>query len=279
MAHYVRLKSVLLVFCIFVLTGTAFSFTRKGGERTLEQLTNESDSVVIGVCKGKKAQFIGRMIETEYEVEVTERLKGKARKGSETISLTLPGGELTTPPITQSVSYTPVMYQGEEVALFLKDNAPAQPASLKAKQNPKSKLWSSPQVVGWAEGKFSVVTDKKTGKKRVARVIPEEYGWANEDQSIRRALKAIASGDAPMTEGEVVPLGEGMYTTPEGKAVLDKVTAGVTYAEEQKKAAADAKAAAAPKTPEHKTEKQRPYGPVVVQDLDDFKAKVRSFVK
>jgi hypothetical protein len=278
MAHHdVRLKSVLLVFLILVVASSGWTLTRKGRERTLEELTKESDSVVIGVCKSKKAEFVGKIIETDYEIEVSERLKGKGKGGpKETIVITVPGGELTTPPISQAVSHAPIMFLGEEVALFLKDTAPAAPTQQAAeKRNPKSKLWTSPQVVGWAEGKFSVVTDKKSGKKRIARVVPEEYGWVNHDEAIRRAISSVASGDANLVEGDVVEISAGLYTTPEGKSVLDKITAGIAHAEDHEKEHAPKGAAAKANAPG----KQQSYGPVIVQDFDDFKAKVRSFVK
>lgn len=283
----VRLKFALLVLLVLGIAGVGTSFFRRDREKTLEELSNASDSIVIGVCRQKNAHFVGKMIETDYEVEVTERLKGHHKSsGKDTVMVTIPGGELTTPPITQAVSFTPLMYVGEEVALFLADAPAVQATPGVTTQggaktlHPNSKLRTSPQVVGWAEGKFSVVTDKKSGQKKVARIIPDDYGWTNNDRAIRNAIHAVSTGAAPVVEGEVVPIAEGIYTTPEGKSVLDKITQGVTYAEEQqrqqqKKAAAGAKPAAAKKA----VTKQQPYGPVVVQDFEDFKAKVRSFVK
>jgi hypothetical protein len=195
---------------------------RIGKEASLKSMTAASDAVIVGKCVGKKSQMVGRIIETDYEIEVSEVLKGSAFQPGRTLTLTVPGGDLTTPPISMSVPAQARMFVGEKVALFLTTKplpAPSSPSSQAAAS--KSKLRTTPRIVGGYEGKFSVYKDEADGTEKVTRINLEQYGYVHNDRVLERMVRAMASGDLKVTSGPVVDLGGGTYTTPEGKALLD----------------------------------------------------------
>lgn len=263
-----RLKTVWELFFAFaavcITVSPATATVRFGKEMTLEQLTKNSESVIIGQCTSKQVRLVGRHFETEYEVKVTDRLKGKDHAPGQVLRLALPGGEMTTPPLTQYVQGVPQMFKGEEVALFLKDTPPKLPQTIAERADRNSKILTSPQIVGWSEGKFSVFTDQRDGRRKIARVNLENYGYVAQDRVLERVLHAVASGDLSTTGGPVVDLGGGLVTTPDGKAMLDRT------------AAASAKLESKPKTPDVLGSMSK-RGPVAVQDLDEFKNQVRQF--
>jgi len=110
---------------------------------SLEDLTGESESVVLGHCIDKRVYQEGKMIWTEYTIQVYEVLKGEKVKE---IKVRQPGGEIGELGIAVSgaVSFAPL----EEVLLFL---------------GKEEKGARAP--IGWAQGKFKIYYDKKTGKK------------------------------------------------------------------------------------------------------------------
>jgi hypothetical protein len=247
---------------------TAWAAKRTGKDMSLKTLTDQSDSVIIGKCKDKNVQWVDKHLETSYNVEVQETLKGKSFKQGQTMAVTVPGGELTTPPLTQYVEMVPTMFPGEGVALFLKDTGPEAPPSVKARINPKSKLWTSPQVVGWSQGKFSVYTDKKDGRQKIARLNLEQMGAVPQSRALERLLHAVASGDVAVTSAPVVDLGDGVQTTPEGRDLFNRLS--------KAESANSANAAAVKKNvvPTSRGPEQ-----LKAQDLEDFKAQVRKFAE
>jgi len=110
---------------------------------SLENLTGESESVVLGHCIDKRVYQEGKMIWTEYTIQVYEVLKGEKAKE---VKVRQPGGEIGEVGIAVSgaVSFGPL----EEVLLFL------------GKEEKGAR-----DLVGWGQGKFQIYYDKKTGKK------------------------------------------------------------------------------------------------------------------
>lgn len=261
-----RSSKWLLIACILMLAASvSHGYMRKGKEKTLTALTRESDSVIVGSCKGKKVDWVGKSLETQYTIEVQEQLKGKLYKTGQQVVITLPGGELTTPPLTQYVEMVPRMFVGEDVALFLKKDPPQVPAFIRAKINPKSNLHTGPFIVGWYEGKFSVVTDKRDGKRKVTRINLDRFAMTQQEAVLERVVKAVANGSGPIANVPVVELGGGLVTTPEGKAVLDKVT----------QATGPVAPIPAPKvTPLPEGTRAIP-----VQDFDEFKAQIKTLAE
>lgn len=216
-------KFLCMLATVALLPVAAFSESRRGPEPTLKMLTAEADAVVVGTCVSKKVNVVGgRMFETTYEVQVGESLKGKRKPGT-TFALTVPGGELTTPPIAMSVQGQTQMTEGEEVVLFLNEKPDNLPPEVSRRRSPDSKIGVGPRVVGMDRGKFTVFKDDATGERKVARVSMENLGFAHQDGVYRRVLRGVATGEFRSVEGQVVPLGEGVYTNPEGKDLLERL--------------------------------------------------------
>jgi hypothetical protein len=187
----IRLTCALAVAGALALSARAEIRTMKN--ISIEKLTKASDSVVVGRCVDKTVKALGGFVETEYTIRVDETLKGKSRKAGQEFTMTVPGGELTTPPITMSVAGMPHMVPDEDVVLFLKD-AQAQPDTrIAERRNPKSLVGTGPMTVGLNEGKFTVITDRTDGIKKVARLNLENYGLAHQDRIYAKALGALAS--------------------------------------------------------------------------------------
>jgi hypothetical protein len=264
----IRWRPLFAVLSILALTAAANAFSRRGKEATLEELTNSADSVVIGKCKSKTVNVIGRHFETDYEIEVSDSLKGKSLQANSKLLITVPGGELTTPPITQMVQGQAHMFAGEEVALFLDEKPLNLSSELSKKIDAKSKVATTPRLVGMYEGKFTVFTDQRDGKRKISRINLEERGFAHQDRVLQRVIRAVASGEIKSEAGQMIPLGNGLYTTPAGKAMIDQAKSRSIPDEVNR-------------TP---TENQvmsayKKGGPFVVQDLEEFKQQVRGFVK
>lgn len=253
----------LVCFClILAVAGPSYALKRTGKERTLEDLTKQSDSVVVGTCKAKNVNWVGGNLETQYEVEVSEQLKGTKNRPGKMLMTTMPGGESTTPPLTQLVQYTAHMYVGEDVVLFLKDSPPQPSPSVRQRMNSKSTAWSGPWLFAWNEGKFSVVTDKATGQRKITRVNLEDYGIAPQDASMRSILHAVATGGIKTVNQPVVEIGGGVATTPQGKAIYDHAAA----------ARASQQSVTTPAF-------AKGIGSLPIQDFDEFKAQVRRFAE
>ena len=249
---------------VALLPLSAFADSRAGGEPTLQDLTKTADSIVVGSCVNTKTAVVGsRSIETTYEVQVSEALKGKRASGG-LISITVPGGELTTPPIAMAVLGMPQLTKGEEVILFLDEKPESISATASKRRSPQSKLGKGPRIVGLDSGKFTIYKDEKTGQKKVARVRMADFGFAHQDTAYRKVLRSVATGDMKLVNGQVVPLGDGLYTSPEGKDALDKVKVPAT-AKAMAKSANEVKGAVDSS------------GGIVVQNLDEFKAQIRQF--
>ncbi len=266
-----RISIICMCVGVAVLCSPGFAAKRRGGEMTLKSLTEKSDAVVVGKCKSKKVEWVGKSLETSYDIEVQDTLKGNSYKKGQALTVTVPGGELTTPPLTQYVEMVPMMYQGEDVALFIKDKAPEPSPAVKAKVHPRSKVWSSPQVVGWYEGKFTVYSDKKDGRQKITRVDSERSGVIPQSRMLERLIRALANGDAKVAEGQLVEIGDGVMTTPDGKALFDRASKAAAEL-----SADDGHGHGKKRATEAELDPLRPRKPLVVQDFEQFKAQVRN---
>ena len=199
MIRHKRMFSAGLV--LIVLSLVSFSSAISYIQLSLEELAANSDVIVIGTCVSKKTDFIAGHFETQMTFSTQEYLKGDM--GSE-ISITLPGGEITEPlPLGQYVTGLPQFVTGEDVVLFLdtksvqrKQKAMADrlnksmPDALK-KDLQKSTLPSSPDVVGYWQGKYTILTDPASGEKRVTRLRLETMGFVHEDQLARQLYSLV----------------------------------------------------------------------------------------
>jgi len=263
------LQSIFLVGCFAALTSAGFSLSKGKGNLSLEELVALSDEVVVGHVKDKKVNVVGHHFETDYDIEVSETLKGKS--ANKRMTMTVMGGTLTTPPLTQYVQGQAFMHKGEHVALFVKTT----PAKISedqkkrfkaAKGSDKSKLLNTPRVVGMTQGKFSVITDKATGREKVAKFDLEEYGFAPNDIALEKSLQALETGRLKKQDGQVVQPGEVACKSPACLSPAHGHPAG-----NSKNAQINATAQQATQAAQGQ--------PIVVQDLQDFKDQVRKLVK
>lgn len=257
-------KSLLAsIFCT-VLVGSSFALSQRGSDFSLEKLTNLAEDVVIGKVKSKTTSFVGQHIETEYEVEVQETLKGKSYGQGAPLRVTVAGGDMTTPPLSQYVQGMPLMYQGEEVALFVRQAQPVN-KDLAKRAHPKSKLLTTPRIVGLNQGKFTVITDPESKSKRVIRMNLENYGLIPGDQSVRGAINAVTTHQIKTTSAPVVQLEE---APSDKRDPLETLVRPIDP--KSMKIKAD----------QFETNRRiQSGGPLPTHDLEDFKSQVRKFAE
>lgn len=263
---------------LLLAAGAAQAAKRSGPDMTLEQMTRASDAVVIGTVKDKKARWVKGHIETDYEIQVEEALKGgKSFRSGQTFRMTVMGGESTSPPISQFTEAQAHMFKGEDVALFLRTTPAGTDKQRQRAASVGSNLFTTPRVVGMNQGKFSVVTDAKDGRRKLTRVSLESYGFLPSDTTLSRVLRAVAQRDVDVTSGPVVSLGGGLVTSPDGKAMLDAAAANDPASARMLDALTGAKpirgAAGAPSA----APRQVKNVPIPLQDLEEFKNQVRQF--
>jgi hypothetical protein len=118
---------------------------------TNAQLTAASDVVLIGRALSSQSRWIDRTLVTAVTVEIEESLKGDATGQIEVI---LPGGIDASRRVKVGMTYpgAPTMRDNEQVFLFLT----------------RSDEVGGYVVSGFAQGKFSIVTDA-AGVRRVSR--------------------------------------------------------------------------------------------------------------
>jgi hypothetical protein len=119
---------------------------------SVEDMINQSDVIAIGNCVETKSVWVDRSLVTLATVSVTESLKGSA---SSTIVVELPGGIDANRKIPIAMTYpgAPNLTPGEDVFLFL---------------TATGEVGGSYTVVGFSQGKFSIVTDEN-GEQMVSR--------------------------------------------------------------------------------------------------------------
>src|SRR4029077_6508713 len=112
-------------------------------ERSEADMVQESALIVTGHCTHLQSQWAGRTLVTLATVQVSEVLKGNAVS---TVTVALPGGVDVNRriPVAMSSPAAPVILQQENVLLFL---------------TPQELVAGSYSVVGFSQGKFSLVED------------------------------------------------------------------------------------------------------------------------
>ncbi|MGB7070556.1 MAG: hypothetical protein WBD22_13765 [Pyrinomonadaceae bacterium] len=128
-------------------------------ERSLRDLSVRSDLIVTGRSLDRQVKWIngGRVLVTLVTVEVDDLVKGSAESK---LTVVLPGGEDSNRKFPVAMTYpgAPTIMPDEEVFLFL---------------NKDDTVKGGYAVAGFAEGKFSIVTDK-SGNKLVSRDLIRE---------------------------------------------------------------------------------------------------------
>jgi hypothetical protein len=113
-----------------------------------EAMTTEATAIVAGRCTSVQTIWSGRVLLTMATIAVSDRLKGDL---GETVIVALPGGIDANRRFPVSMLYpgAPQIATGEDVFLFLTPNASVN---------------GSFAVVGFSQGKFSIVDDERGGK-------------------------------------------------------------------------------------------------------------------
>jgi hypothetical protein len=149
----------LLLILIFTLCTLLLSISSADAvmiKMTLEELTEEADSIVVGTVVSTNSQWndARTSIFTEVVVSVEKRMKGVSN--TQEITVLVPGGE--TGGIVEVISVMPVFTAGERVMLFLKDLSSAKVS--KTGQNQSQFTAPTFSVHGNFQGKLDVVEDK-----------------------------------------------------------------------------------------------------------------------
>jgi hypothetical protein len=149
-AHDVRGTVVLAA--LFMLLPGILSAQVAGD--AIDRLTHRADVVAIGRVKETKAEWneTRSSIRTRVTLNVEEYLKGSA---GNSFDVFVPGGEVEG--VGELYTHMPAFSKDEEVVVFLEKD--------------KRNRW---RISGGNQGKFSVATDKKSGKRVVANYWPTD---------------------------------------------------------------------------------------------------------
>lgn len=136
--------------CLLALSVTT-SWATTARQLSNQALAGEADLVVIGKCVDVTTAWVDRMLVTLATIQVSENLRGSGSS----LTVVLPGGIDPNRPVPIMMSYpgAPQIALDEEVFLFLED---------------ETSTLGGYTVVGFSQGKFSIVTDSH-GRKLVDR--------------------------------------------------------------------------------------------------------------
>lgn len=139
MRSLLRLTAPLVLSCAFASTAQATTLVKL----STEQMTARASDIVVGTCTGARSVWVGRTLVTLATVSVSESLKGDS--GAE-LTVVLPGGVDANRAVPIAVTWpgAPSLAPNDQVMLFLEGAAP---------------LRDGHQIVGFSQGKFSVVRD------------------------------------------------------------------------------------------------------------------------
>jgi hypothetical protein len=186
--------AVILLGLLCLCTTSATAVYMK--KLSVEEMVKKADVICIGTVAKKESRWVSGHIETTMTINVSEYLKGNL---GGVVEITQMGGALEEPiPITQHVTGMPEFYVNEEVLLFLSTQKRKFAFKPPKAPNPKSRLLDSPQVVGLNQGKYSVITDSRTGEKRVTRFGMRKIAILADGETADKAFEAMTQPDAAL---------------------------------------------------------------------------------
>jgi hypothetical protein len=111
---------------------------------TMEQMAESATDIVVGTVSSVRSVWVNRTLMTLTTVAVSESLKGS---GAVEVTVVTPGGIDTNRAVPVAILYpgSPMLSPAEEVVLFLSSD--------------DSPVANALTVVGYSQGKFSVVRD------------------------------------------------------------------------------------------------------------------------
>lgn len=274
MGHYRQIITAAGCIAVMAISTAGFGLSQRNPAQSVEQMSKDADEIVIGNVVTGETKLVGRHFETDYHVEVHENLKNTSANlpQGKTFTLTLPGGAMTTPPLTQYVSGVPYLAPGEEVFLFLREPADPQTVAGRSTSAPPpattpsgGKLSSTYNIIGWNQGRFNVLTRPGTGEKLVTRINLENYGLMNTSSEMRHVLNDIATSGIPLLDMQVAR-DEDLAAATRAKDPLEMTTTDTKKLKVEQ---------AVQRAEGFKAIRQR--GGIPVQNLDEFKAQVQAY--
>jgi hypothetical protein len=159
-------RNFMLVLLVFSLCLPFSGYGSALQKLSLKEITDFSEVIAVGEVVTKEAKWVDRHIETTYKIKAAEYWKGNL---GDNFEFTQMGGDLYKPlPVSMRAEGSPRFYEGEKVVLFLQK---AKKPSFKRQQTKdKSKLWNSYKVVGWVQGKYTILEDPATGEEKAVRL-------------------------------------------------------------------------------------------------------------
>jgi hypothetical protein len=130
---------------------------------TMPEITKLADVIAVGQVEKMESIWVDKHIETTIQIKAKEYWKGDMGPSFE---LTQMGGDVIQPlPIAMHADGEPRFFEGERVILFL-EKPKGKNGTRASSANTQSKLAASMRVVGWAQGKFTILNDPKTGEEK-----------------------------------------------------------------------------------------------------------------
>lgn len=175
------------------VTGASTAHAQIGQRYTFDDVIQKSDQIFVATCEGKSTRWKDGNVITTYKIRPKEFWKGAAATGKDgALQIDQIGGSVSAGPVKlgQHFSASVAMVPGEELLLFTKTHKtdPALKAAGQKDIFPEGQL----QVVGMYQGRYSIVTDGKSGAKHVLPVGMEAYGVVANDESVKRYLNLKA---------------------------------------------------------------------------------------
>jgi len=140
--------TIMRLLCVLLIVGGFYSVSfSQLTSSEVESMSKNADLIITGKVMQQSSDWdeTKTRIYTHATIQVEEYLKGSNTGSS--IVVSYPGGEVGD--IGELYSHTPKFENNEEVLVFLK----------------KDKTGASYKVVNGEEGKFTVISDAKTGEK------------------------------------------------------------------------------------------------------------------
>jgi|GEM_PF-572215 len=155
------LNSHILKFLILLIPLTSHGASIQ--KLTMPEMTKLADVIAVGQVENMESHWVDRHIETTIQVKAKEYWKGDM---GPSFTLTQMGGDVTQPlPIAMHADGEPRFFEGERVILFL-EKPKGKGGTKSAMADTQSKLATSMRVVGWAQGKYTILNDPKTGEEK-----------------------------------------------------------------------------------------------------------------
>jgi len=130
---------------------------------TMPEITKLADVIAVGQVEKMESIWVDKHIETTIQIKANEYWKGDMGPSFE---LTQMGGDVIQPlPIAMHADGEPRFFEGERVILFL-EKPKGKSGTRAPSANTRAKLAASMRIVGWAQGKFTILNDPKTGEEK-----------------------------------------------------------------------------------------------------------------